>query len=162
MAEQVATTLERDVLRFEVRVEAKPETIFDFFTDPEKMTRWMGTEAELDPTPGGTFRVKVNPQAVASGAYVEIDRPRRVVFTWGWEPSGDGPHSAVAPGSSTVEVSLEPDGEATVVTMLHKDLPSDEMRTAHTQGWVHYLGRLAVAGIGDDPGPDPMAEVSAP
>lgn len=157
MAEQVATTLERDVVRFEVRIEAKPETVFAFFTDPEKMVRWMGTEADLDPRPDGTFRVRVA-KAVASGAYVEVDPPRRVVFTWGWEPNEEeADFHAVPPGSSTVEVTLEPDGEATIVTMLHKDLPSEQMRTSHTEGWVHYLERLAVAGAGGDPGADPWA-----
>src|SRR3990172_8104984 len=85
----------------EVRIAAKPETIFGFFTDPGKMTRWKGKTATLDPKPGGTYRVQINSKVIASGEYVEIDPPRRVVFTWGWE----GGHP-VAPGSSTVEITL--------------------------------------------------------
>lgn len=80
----------------EVRVEARPETVFEFLTDAEKMTRWMGQTAELDARPGGAFRVDINGRWVASGRFVEVVRPSRVVFTWGWE-SG----SAIAPGSST-------------------------------------------------------------
>ena len=43
----------------EVRIAATPETVFGFFTDPEKMTRWKGTTAKLDPRPGGIYRVDV-------------------------------------------------------------------------------------------------------
>ena len=74
----------------------------------------------------------------------------RVVFTWGWE--GD---SAVPPGSSTVEVSLIPDGDGTVVRLRHSGLPTAELRTRHAEGWEHFLARLAEAGAGRDPGPDP-------
>lgn len=137
----------------EVRVEARPETVFEFFTDAEKMTRWMGLTAELEARPGGAFRVDINGRWVASGEFVEVIRPSRVVFTWGWETG-----SAVTPGSSTVEVTLEPDGEATLVRLTHRDLPDEEARQAHAHGWENYLGRLTVAASGGDPGPDRIAE----
>ena len=136
----------------EVRIAASPETIFPFFTDPEKMRKWKGSAPELDPSPGGNFRVDVSPGAVVVGRYVEIDPPHRVVFTWGWE--GD-PH--VPPGASTVEVTLTPDGDETVVTLRHSGLPSDESGAAHAAGWDHFLPRLVVAAAGGDPGPDPWA-----
>jgi len=136
----------------EVRIAAKPETIFGFFTDPGKMTRWKGKTATLDPKPGGTYRVQINSKVIASGEYVEIDPPRRVVFTWGWE----GGHP-VAPGSSTVEITLTPDGTDTIVRLVHRDLPEAE-RAQHAQGWDHYLPRLALAAAGGDPGPDPMEQ----
>jgi len=136
----------------EIRVAAAPETLFEFFTDPEKMVRWKGREADLDARPGGIYRVVINDKAIARGEYVELDPPRRVVFTWGWE--GDG--SPVAPGASTVEVDLIPDGDGTVVRLVHRDLPEAE-REQHAHGWAHFLGRLEKAGAGEDPGPDPMA-----
>jgi len=34
-------------------MDASPETVFAFFTDPEKLTRWLAVEATLDPRPGG-------------------------------------------------------------------------------------------------------------
>ncbi len=37
----------------EVYIEATPETVFSFFTDPEKVARWKGQEATVDPRPGG-------------------------------------------------------------------------------------------------------------
>ena len=141
---------EQAVVR-EVRVEASPETLFDFFTDPEKMNRWMGETATLDPRPGGTFQVGIGPYS-AQGEYVELSPPNRVVFTWGWEAG-----MAPAPGESTIEVTLEPEGEATLVRLVHRDLP-EEARPPHAHGWENYLGRLVDAGAGRDPGPDRMLE----
>jgi len=142
-----------EAVELEVRVAATPETLWEFFIDPEKMTRWKGRRAELDPRPGGTYRVELNDQAIARGEYVELVPHSRVVFTWGWE--GDHP---VQPGSSTVEINLEPDGDSTLVRLRHTGLPDEHQRVEHTGGWNHFLARLATAGAGGDPGPDPFAE----
>ena len=135
----------------EVRIDASPETVLAFFTDPDKMTRWKGSSAELDARPGGVYRVDISDRAVAIGEYVEVDPPVRVVFTWGWD--GD---EHVPPGSSTVEVTLTPDGDGTVVRLLHRDLPA-HAAPRHQEGWDHFLPRLQVAAAGGDPGPDPRA-----
>lgn len=139
-----------EAVTLEVLIEAEPATIFEFFTDPEKMLRRKGIRARLDPKPGGIYSVDVTWQALARGRYVEVDPPTRVVFTWGWE--GD---SAVPPGSSTVEVTLEPRAGATLVRLVHSGLPSDK-RDLHREGWQHLTSRLRVAATGGDPGPDPM------
>lgn len=146
---------QRNAVEREVRIAARPETVFPFFTDPDKMVRWKGTRAELDPQPGGVYRVEMSEQIIAQGEYVEIEPPRRVVFTWGWvgQESGSGEH-AVPPGSSRVEVTLEPDGDGTLVRLRHLGLP-EEAREIHGEGWDLYLGRLVVAAAGGDPGPDP-------
>src|SRR5207244_11206229 len=99
----------------EIRIGARPETVFSYLTEPEKLMRWMGVSAELDPSPGGGFRVNVTGGDIAAGSYVEVAPHHRVVFTWGWE--GDG--SALAPGASTVEITLTPDGDGTIVRLRH-------------------------------------------
>ena len=103
-----------------VRIAAPPDVVFPYFTDPALAVKWIADAAYLDARPGGTFSLSVrgNP---ARGEYVEVDPPHRVVFTWGIEGSGDLP-----PGSSTVEVVLQPDGDETVVTLTHRDLPTEE------------------------------------
>ena len=141
------------VVELEVRIAARPETVFEFFTDPEKMVLWKGRLADLDPQPGGIYRVEMGERVVARGEYVEVDAPSRVVFTWGWEGQESGPH-AVPPGSSRVEVTVEPDGEGTLVRLRHLDLP-EEARQIHGEGWDLYLSRLAIAATGGDPGLDP-------
>jgi uncharacterized protein YndB with AHSA1/START domain len=81
-----------------------------------------------------------------------VEPPSRLVFTWGWEGDGDLP-----PGSSTVEITLIPDGDDTLVRLRHTGLPTQESRTLHAAGWDHYLGRLARAAAGRYPGLDPLA-----
>jgi len=141
-----------DAVVREVRVAARPETVFPFFTDPARMVLWKGVEADLDARPGGIYRVNVTGREVARGQYVEVVPNRRVVFTWGWEGAG----SPLPPGASTVEVELIPDGDGTIVRLTHRDLPA-EAQGAHAEGWEHFLPRLAVAASGADPGPDPWA-----
>ena len=139
------------VVEREVRISASPETIFPFLIDPEKIVRWKGTEAMLDPRPGGIYRVNVAGKHMARGEFIEVSPHSKVVFTWGWEGNDEVP-----PGSSTVEVSLIPDGDETIVRLRHSDLPTKESAAEHTMGWDHYLARLATAAPGGDPGEDPM------
>lgn len=136
-------------LTLERRIDARPEIVFAYLTDPVRYVQWMGVDAELDPRPGGAYRVRVPQGFVAVGEFVEIDPPRRVVFSWGWE--GDGP---VPAGSSRVEITLEPDGVGTVLRLTHTGLPDDDAVRLHTQGWDRYLDRLVVTAAGGDPGPD--------
>ena len=139
----------------EIAIAASPETVWEFLVDPEKATRWMGESASLDATPGGQYRVEVLPGEVATGEFVELDPPRRLVWTWGWQPGG---RSSLRPGSSTVEVELVPDGDGTIVRFRHHGLPDAEATQAHAHGWDHYLERLAIAARGDDPGRDPWLD----
>ncbi|HVX23475.1 MAG TPA: SRPBCC family protein [Acidimicrobiales bacterium] len=136
----------------EVVVDASPSTIFEFLTVPDKHVEWMGTVADLDPTPGGVYRVKVGDRHQSAGHFVEVVPDRKVVFTFGW----DEPGHPIPPGSSEVEISLLPEGDKTRVRLVHRGLPADAV-SDHTKGWDHYLDRLAVALAGGDPGPDVMA-----
>ena len=145
------TTGKQEGIVLQVRIAAKPETIFPYFTDPEKMMLWKGIEAELEPYPGGIYRVNVTGKDIAVGKYVEIVPPTRVVFTWGWEEEGH----PVPPGTSTVEVTLTPDGDATLVRLRHYGFPSEETQNAHIEGWEHYMARLEIRAAGGDPGVDP-------
>jgi uncharacterized protein YndB with AHSA1/START domain len=130
-------------VRRQVRIEARPETVYAFFTDPAKYVLWKGIEATLEPRPGGTYRVRIDDRHVASGRFVELVPHSRIVFSWGWEGEGH----PVPPGSSTVEVTLLPDGAATMLTLVHRDLPDSEQSAIHAEGWDHFLSRLvAVAG----------------
>lgn len=133
----------------EIRIDAAPESIFPFLTDPQKIVRWKGVDATVEASPGGAYRVNVTGEKHAVGEYVEVDAPHRVVFTWGWE--GD---EQLPPGSSTVTIELIPDGEGTIVRLTHSGLP-EGADAAQLQGWEHFLPRLAIVASGGDPGPDP-------
>jgi uncharacterized protein YndB with AHSA1/START domain len=144
------TTADTTSVQREVAIAASPETVWEFLVDPDKAVRWMGVAADLDARPGGQYRVEVLPGQVARGEFVELDRPRRVVWTWGWDPST---RSALPPGASKVAIDLVPTDHGTLVRLTH-ELPTDEAGP-HDHGWQHYLARLALAAGGEEPGEDP-------
>ncbi len=141
------TTEATDAVEVETRIRARPETIFAFFTEPELYHRWKGDAAELDPRPGGIYRVSIPGRPTIEGTYLVVEPPRRLVFTWGWVGDVDLP-----PGSSRVEVTLAPAGDETVVRVFHSGLPTEWLRAQHADGWHYYLGRLGVVARGGDPG----------
>jgi len=131
----------------EVYVEATPETVFEFYVDPRKLERWLAVEATLDPRPGGVcLQVHAGDDRPDSGLFhmegefVTVDPPKRVVFTWGFTE----PEVNVPVGSTTVEVSLTPEGSGTRVQLVHHDLPPSEL-ASHAGGWATMLDRLAAA-----------------
>lgn len=133
-----------------VAIAASPQTVVPYFPDPDRYVQWMGREATLEATSGGSYRVHVRDGVEAVGEFVEVDPPRRLVFTWDWE--GD---PVVAPGSTRVEVTLEPDGDGTLVRLRRHDLPTPDAADHHRQGWDLYLPRLATTVTGGDGGAGP-------
>jgi uncharacterized protein YndB with AHSA1/START domain len=127
----------------EMYIEAPPSVVFEFLTDAAKMTRWMGISVEIDPRPGGIYRVDANGVDVIRGAYVEVIRDSRVVFTWGWERSERG----FPAGATRVEIDLKPEGKGTRLRLTHRELPP-EARERHEFGWTHYLARLKTVSEG--------------
>jgi uncharacterized protein YndB with AHSA1/START domain len=138
------TTAAQGVIERELRIAARPETVFAFWVEPERIVQWMGRRATIDARPGGAFRLDYNGEDIASGEIVELDPPRRLVLTWGWEAPGD----ATPPGSSRVEVTLTPDGDGTLLHLRHSEL-ADEAVEGHAIGWDQFLpGLRDVAGAG--------------
>lgn len=134
----------------EVMVDATPETIWPFLTEADKHVQWCGTEATLDPKPGGIYRVALGAgRHPSAGEYVEVVPMEKVVFTFGWEEDGN----PIPPGSTTVEITLQREGDKTRVRLVHRGLPDDAVAD-HTAGWAHYLDRLSVRAAGGDPGPE--------
>jgi uncharacterized protein YndB with AHSA1/START domain len=141
----------------EIDIDAPPEVVFGYLTDAAKMVRWLGLTAELDPRPGGIFRVDPNGHDVLRGAFVEVVPYSRVVFTWGYED----PAHRVPAGSTLVTIELSPQGSGTHLRLVHTELPEGPARDGHEQGWTHYLGRLRIVAPGGDAGADPLADSTA-
>jgi uncharacterized protein YndB with AHSA1/START domain len=139
------------VIRREMQIAAPPATIFAFLTDPEKILSWMGVEATTEPHPGGLYFVKgVGDRAnVARGAFREVVPVHRLSYSFGWEGGQEVP-----PGSSLVEIDLIERNGGTLLRFTHSGLPNAAQCAAHEKGWRHYLGRLAVAATGQNPGID--------
>jgi uncharacterized protein YndB with AHSA1/START domain len=139
------------VVRREQQIAAPPAAVFALLTDPEKILRWMGTEAHMEPQPGGLYLVNVTGARFARGEFREVVPVHRLAYSFGWEGSEEVP-----PGSSLVEIDLiEQPPNGTLLQMTQTGLPTSEQCDSHAKGWAHYMGRLAVAAAGRDPGPDP-------
>lgn len=133
----------------EILIAAAPETVFEFLTVPDKHVLWSGTEADLEPRPGGRYRVLMAGTHQAAGRFVEVVPNEKVVFTFGW----DQPDHPIPAGSTEVEIRLFPEGDATRVRLVHRGLPDDAVAD-HGGGWTRSLDRLAVAAAGGTNQPD--------
>lgn len=124
-----------------VHIDARPETVWELWTDPARLCQWWGVEAETVLEPGGVFRVVMEGGPVMRGEFLELDPPRRLVFSFGWE--GEAPAGPLPPGSSRVEVQLAPVDAATELTLRH-ELPATHAAD-HAKGWAHFVGERMVA-----------------
>jgi uncharacterized protein YndB with AHSA1/START domain len=136
----------------EISVSLASAEVFEFFTDAERLVRWIGLSASLIAVSGGEFRFEIQPGQFCEGAYVEVVPVSFVSFTWGWtDPAWNLP-----PGSSLVSVTLMPLDRGTRVHLAHTRLPGD-LRAIHDEGWLTFLERLDAATAGRQPASYPPA-----
>ena len=111
----------------------------------------MGAEATTEAHPGGVYLVKGvgDGTRVARGAFREVVPVHRLAYSFGWEGGEEVP-----PGSSLVEIDLVDRDGGTLLRMTHSGLPNAAQCANHDKGWAHYLGRLAMAATGREPGID--------
>jgi uncharacterized protein YndB with AHSA1/START domain len=99
-------------VRHEIHIDAAPEIVFALLADAKVMTKWFAEFVEADPQGGVTFWMSESGGTVIGVRHVEAVPAKKVVFTWN---GIDG----LAPGQSTVEFLLEPDGQGTFVRLRH-------------------------------------------
>jgi uncharacterized protein YndB with AHSA1/START domain len=142
--------IEGDAIIHELLLPVAPDEAFEMFVDPGRLVRWIGISAELEPRPGGRFRFEVMPGRFCEGRYEIVDRPHRLVFTWGWVDVRMG----VPAGTTSVEVTFTPAGDATNLRLTHRGLGADA-RPLHDDGWTRFLDRLLAVASDRTPGPYP-------
>jgi uncharacterized protein YndB with AHSA1/START domain len=133
------------IVRIRRRVRAGAEQIFDLWTKPDLMVRWMSPypgaiecKASSDLRPGGAFSLVMSSKESSrevSGTYVEIDRPRKLVFTW------FGPLTNNV--NTLVTLELIPLGDETDLVLTHERLLTAAIVDGHTKGWGNILDHLA-------------------
>ena len=138
------TETDTNVVEQTLRIGARPETVWQYWTDPQQMCDWWGAAAELDPRPGGACRIEMGGGPVMVGEYLELVPYERIVFSFGWEPTDGAP--PIAPGPSRVEVTLI-DGRRR-----HHPHPAPHRhprcaRRPAPAGWSHFLPLLAAAAV---------------
>jgi uncharacterized protein YndB with AHSA1/START domain len=138
------------VVRIERNFAASAEEVFDAWTSPEVMRRWLHPApdwhtpvAEVDLRIGGKVRVVMRrpdgTEAEARGEYTLIDRPHRLVMTWTFD---DDPSN-----EQLIELSFSESDGSTTVLMVNTGISTDERRDAQDRGWhgcFEELERLLV------------------
>jgi len=126
------------------RIKAPPAKVFAAWTDPEKVKRWMGPGetkavlAECDARSGGRYRwLMRSPEGgeyEVGGAYREVVPNEKLVFTWAWKSSPEQ--------ESLVTVTLKPDGDGTLLTVMHEQFADENSRNQHQNGWNGALDKM--------------------
>lgn len=125
---------------------AQPERVFDAWLDVKSAEKWLfATEtgemvrAEIDPRVGGGFTFterRDGEDAEHVGEYVEIDRPRKLVFRFGMP--------AVTADLDRVTIEIAPNGEGCDLTLTHEMRPEwADYRDRTETGWIGILEGLA-------------------
>ena len=131
-------------------IDAAPDVVFAYLTDGKRMAQWSGVAAELDPRPGGLYRLDMGQAGMIVGRFLEVRRPDRIVYEVGAEEHG-------AEMLSRVEITLTPEVDGTRVEVVHGALPPPFQPVA-SRGWDHHLARLSVVATGGEVGPDSLCE----
>jgi uncharacterized protein YndB with AHSA1/START domain len=140
----VAENHEADAVRIDRRLPATPEEVFDAWTDPKMLQQFMvpntvrRARVQADVRVGGEFKIVMendDSETDHHGKYVEIDRPRKLAFTW------RSVHTANR--DSLVTLYFTPDGEDTRILLVHEQLPDAVARQKHMGGWSSVLDHLS-------------------
>ncbi|WP_299394797.1 SRPBCC domain-containing protein [Pelagibius sp.] len=132
----VETALSQPVVRLTRRLDATPELVFDAWTDPQMVRQWLVpgemvmAALELDLRVGGRFDFVMKGEETYAHrcVYREIERPRRLVFTWS--------SSATAGRDTLVTVEIKPLGEGSELTLTHEGFTDQAMAELHNGGWT--------------------------
>ena len=157
------------VVTLEIRrtIQAPRPRVFEAWTAPKELAKWHAPgpmtvpHADVDLRAGGKYRIVMRApdgeEHVVHGEYRQVDRPKKLIYTWSWE-------RRIMDSLVTVEFHERGQrGEATEVVLRH-DLPSVAERTRHEEGWIGCLDKLeheASAPLAID-GYDPVSYSESP
>jgi uncharacterized protein YndB with AHSA1/START domain len=121
-----------------VDIGAPADVVFDYFTDSALWAAWWGAGSQIEARPGGRMLIRHGNGVEVVGEVLEVDPPRRIVFTYGY-PSGD---QLPKPGGSQVTIALEPRGSSTRLQLTHAFAEAAH-RDPFVQGWRYQLSVFA-------------------
>lgn len=126
------------------RLNAPPEKVYAAWTDPEKIVKWFGPDsgtvshAETDVRVGGRYAVQFSTEDGeehhVSGVYREVEPNRKLAFTWAWRTMPER--------ESFLTVLITPDGDGTMLMLIHEQFFDEAARDRHRDGWTGCLDKL--------------------
>ena len=141
-AEAVIAT--KPSLTIKRRLKAPPAKVFAAWTDPQQIAEWMGPEGmrtkltEADVRVGGRYRfIMRGPDGEdhdVSGVYREVIPNEKLVFTWAWRSTPER--------ESLVTILIKPDGDGSLLTLIHEQFFDEAARDRHNEGWTGCINKL--------------------
>lgn len=128
-------------------INGTPEQVFAAWTDAKKIVRWFGPQqtlvdtvkAEMDVRAGGKYRMSFKTDDgeyhEVGGTYRDVFPFERLQFSWAWHSTPER--------ESLVTVTLRPDGDGTMLTLLHEQFFDQAAADGHKRGWTGTLEKLA-------------------
>lgn len=128
------------------RLKAPAEKVFAAWTKPEALTHWFGPaetqqgtlRADMDVRVGGRYRISFKTADgdyhEVGGAYREVVRNERLVFSWAWHSTPER--------ESLVTITIKADGDGTILTLHHERFFDQKARDGHNRGWTGTLEKL--------------------
>jgi len=140
------------------RIAARPSIVFEALTTADGVAAWWGPDelpvvlAEIDPRVGAAYRVRFRTldgeEHEASGEYLEVAAPSRLVMSWRWTSGGEPEEFG---RTSRIEFDVKPIAGGSELTFTHADLRNTASRVSHEGGWAGALDKL-VRRLGEAPG----------
>ena len=132
------TTRELTITRL---FDAPRELVFRCWTDPDHLASWFGPAGFTAPSvtakavEGGAWRICIRgadgAEHWASGVYVEVVAPERLVFSFRWDAEGEGPE----PEDTLVTIAFADRDGKTEMAFHQSGFASDASRDGHVEGW---------------------------
>jgi uncharacterized protein YndB with AHSA1/START domain len=136
--------VQRPSLTLKRRLAAPAEKVYAAWTKPEQIAKWFGpdtgavTHAETDVRVGGRYTVifhtEDGEEHYVSGVYREVVPDQKLVFTWAWRSTPER--------ESLVTVLVKPDGDGSLLTLMHEQFFDEAARDRHAWGWTGSLNKL--------------------
>ena len=142
-----AKATEKTSLEIKRFIKASPIRVYEAWTDPAQLKEWWGPEGvrtrslSADARVDGKYRWDLvnqeGEEMSVFGEYRELVLGKRIVFTWQWDDDEVWQNR-----TSLVTIEFSGRDGGTEVRLRHEQLPSEESRDRHNEGWNSVLDRL--------------------
>ena len=144
MATAAQSVVQKPSLTLKRRLNAPAENVYAAWTDPAQIVKWFGpdagavTRADMDVRVGGRYDIGFSTQDGEThnvgGVYREVVRNEKLQFTWAWRSTPER--------ESLVTVLVKPDGDGSILTLIHEQFFDEAARDRHQFGWTGSLEKL--------------------
>ncbi|MCB9450751.1 MAG: SRPBCC domain-containing protein [Anaerolineaceae bacterium] len=124
-------------LTFTRTIQAAPSVVYIAFTNSTLMHSWFSNTARVDARENGVWLAGWNMGFYAAGVFTQLKQDEHITYTW--QGRGD-------PGETQVDIHLEQQGDATLLTVTHSGLGEgeawDQRADLFAENWEAGLDNL--------------------